>query len=245
MKKNRMMRLASAMLVMTLLTTSIISGTFAKYVTKDTGTDSARVAKWGVTVTAQGTTFATEYDAADQTLKDVNGDLILKSVVTATGADADGKKLVAPGTSGSMGGVTLGGTPEVATAVKYDATVELGDNWVYNSGAADAQDEYYCPLVITVGKTKYYGMDYASADEFENAVKNAIDAHSKNYQANTDLSKIDDGFSISWEWAYEKTENGASSKNEDAKDTYLGNQAANGNPATVELTVAVSVTQID
>ena len=52
MKKNKMMRLASFLLVATLLTTSMISGTFAKYVTEGSASDSARVAKWGVEVEA-------------------------------------------------------------------------------------------------------------------------------------------------------------------------------------------------
>ena len=51
MKKNRMMRLASVLLVCVLLTTSVISGTFAKYVTSVESTDEARVANWGFTAT--------------------------------------------------------------------------------------------------------------------------------------------------------------------------------------------------
>lgn len=47
MKKNKMMRLASALLVAVLLTTCAISGTFAKYVSEASVTDQARVAKWG------------------------------------------------------------------------------------------------------------------------------------------------------------------------------------------------------
>ena len=47
MKKNRMMRLAAFLLVCVLLTTSVISGTYAKYVSTTTDSDSARVAKWG------------------------------------------------------------------------------------------------------------------------------------------------------------------------------------------------------
>ena len=47
MKKNNAMRLASVLLVLTLLTTCVISGTFAKYTTSTTGGDKARVAYWG------------------------------------------------------------------------------------------------------------------------------------------------------------------------------------------------------
>ena len=47
MTKNKMMRIASVLLVAVLLTTCAISGTFAKYTSKATATDTARVAKWG------------------------------------------------------------------------------------------------------------------------------------------------------------------------------------------------------
>ena len=63
MKKNKAMRLASALLVLTLLTTCAISGTFAKYTTSTTGTDKARVAYWGFDQAAETTSdlFAGEY----------------------------------------------------------------------------------------------------------------------------------------------------------------------------------------
>ena len=66
MKKNRMMRLASILLICVLLTTSVISGTFAKYVTADTGSDNARVAKWGVELIVTGDNlFSNSYNGVD------------------------------------------------------------------------------------------------------------------------------------------------------------------------------------
>ena len=62
MKKNRMMRLASGLLVAVLMTTSMISGTFAKYVTTASASDNARVAKWGVTLAANGLLYSEVYD---------------------------------------------------------------------------------------------------------------------------------------------------------------------------------------
>ena len=59
MKKNKMMRIASVLLVAVLLSTCAISGTFAKYVTTDSGSDSARVAKFAFTVSENGTDFTT------------------------------------------------------------------------------------------------------------------------------------------------------------------------------------------
>ena len=65
MKKNTMMRLAAVLLVGVLLTTSVIGGTFAKYTTSDDATDTARVAKWGVTINLgakKNDMFDIEYD---------------------------------------------------------------------------------------------------------------------------------------------------------------------------------------
>ena len=51
MKKNKAMRLASALMVLTLLTTCVISSTFAKYTTSANGEDSARVASGALRLT--------------------------------------------------------------------------------------------------------------------------------------------------------------------------------------------------
>ena len=66
MKKNKFMRLASVMLMLCLITTCAISGTFAKYTTSATATDTARVAKWGVKVVVTGKeAFAKDRSQAD------------------------------------------------------------------------------------------------------------------------------------------------------------------------------------
>ena len=50
MKKNMMMRLSIFLVLGILLTTCVISGTFAKYTTSNNGSDSAKVAAWGLTI---------------------------------------------------------------------------------------------------------------------------------------------------------------------------------------------------
>ena len=217
MKKNKMMRAASALLVATLLTTSVISGTFAKYTTEATGSDSARVAKWGITVTGTADTFKETY------AKDDTGFTLGASTVVST------EDVVAPGTSGNMAAFTITGTPEVAVKVAFTGTLELGDNWI------DKDSNYYCPIQITVGDTTFKGTDYASADAFEAAVNDKIATYSKDYEANTNLSTIGaDAPAISWKWAF--------TGNDDTKDTALGNAA---DAATISVTIKTTVTQID
>lgn len=222
MKKNKMMRLASCLLVMVLLTTSMISGTFAKYVTSAEGSDSARVAKFGVAITANGETFAKEYATNDTAYTEA------KSVIST-------EKVVAPGTSGNMAKMTLSGTPEVAVRVSYEGKFDISDNWTVDG------KKFYCPLVIKVNDTTIDGTKFESAAAFEKAVNDAIAAYTVDFGPNTVLAADDvDGhaLAISWKWPF-------SVEGNDAKDTWLGNQAAAGNPATVTLAVTTTVTQID
>ena len=215
MKKNKMMRLASCLLVMVLLTTSMISGTFAKYVTSDAASDSARVAKWGVTVTADGEgTFVNKY------ARDDDSSVAGEYTVVAT------EDVLAPGTAGDFAKFSITGEPEVTVLVEFSVNkFELGDNWV------DANGNYYCPIEITVGTNTYKGLDYKSVDLFEDAVKAAI-TDSRAYEVGFNLINAY-APSISWAWAFEG--------NDDVKDTFLGDKAN----AKIELDVKCTITQID
>ena len=221
MKKNTMMRIASFLLIAVLLSTSAISGTYAKYVTSETGTDTARVAKWGVKITANGETFAKEYKTHDAVFTEA------KSVISTD-------KVVAPGTNGTMASMALEGTPEVAVRISYVGAFDISDNWVDDHGI------YYCPLVITVDGTDIDGATFDSAALFEKAVNDAIAAYSKDYPAGTNLSDLGaDALAITWKWPF------STSADNDVKDTFLGDQAAEDNAATVTLTITTTATQID
>lgn len=238
MKKNRMLRMASALLVLTLLTTCIIGGTFAKYTTSGAATDTARVAKWGVEVKCTGNAFATEYDTDNTNVKGT----IAKSVVTAAGTGADGKKLVAPGTSGKLFESSITGTPEVA--VKVETSVEFTLNgWTINGS------EEYCPIVISINGIEYKMGDtesqdnhvYTSISDFESAVKNALKKYDATFGPNTNLeTAYNNKYDVEWYWAFEGSD--ANPYQSDEKDTALGNLAT---APTIEFTCTTIVTQID
>ena len=229
MKKNTMMRLASVLLVAVLLTTCTISGTFAKYVTDATSEDTARVAKWGVVITAAtNTMFDTEYDvgATEMTVK----------LDTTYGEN----NLVAPGTSGTLTDMQLSGKPEVAVSVTYEATVEL-------SGWTIDNDEDYCPIVFTVeGET--YGIEgtgatktFADSAALAAGIKTAIEDTAKEYAVNTDLSTVaTDAPSISWNWAFEAADGTTYQSND--KDTKLGDLQT---LPTISIVIKTTVSQID
>ena len=238
-KKNRTLRAAVLMFALVLITSCFVGGTFAKYVTSGDAGDNARVAKWGVSITAHdtGDVFAKEYDA-------IAGQ---DNTVIAGGE----YKVIAPGTKKDNAAlVTLSGKPEVSVQVTYNAEhFSLTGNWI-----GDENNTFYCPLIIKVTgkvgdavKTETINcVEKTSAAEVETAVKNAVAACSATYGPNTDLSTVaGDGLKISWEWPFEGTANQGQT---DAKDTYLGNQAATATgldiPA-IHIPVTATVTQID
>lgn len=236
-KKNWTLRAAVLMLALVLITSCFVGGTFAKYVTSGTGGDNARVAKWGVTVTAHET-----------------GDIFAKSYDNTVIAEGE-YKVIAPGTKKDNAAlVTLSGKPEVSVKVTYNAdSFSLTGNWK----GADNDDTFYCPLIIKVtgkvgGVTKTETINCADkerAADVETAVKNAVAACSATYDPKTDLSSatVDgDGLKISWEWPFESGE--TNPKQNDVKDTYLGNQAATATGLSIpaiHVQVTATVTQID
>ena len=217
MKKTKLMRAALLLLVLTLITSCFVGGTFAKYTTRAEGSDTARVAKWGVEITANGATFANKY-ATD------TGNVVGTIANSVVSANAD--KVIAPGTKGNMVGMTITGTPEVAVSVNYAANFKV-EGWTVD-------DKFYCPLQIKVGSTMIDGVKFNNAVAFENAVNTEISTYNKNYAAGTDLSTASVTTpSVSWEWPFSE---------DDIKDTALGNLPI---APTVSLEVTTTVTQID
>ena len=253
MKKNKMMRLASGLLVAVLLTTSMISGTFAKYVTSADANDTARVAKWGVEVVVEGADlFSNEYDGT-----------VVSSVET--------EDVVAPGTKNDEGvAFSLKGTPEVAVNVSIEVTnvkdvfLKAGNYADYTTGN-DEKDyfsfsEDYYPLVFTL--TNGNGDVLASGKMSE--IKTYLEGLSKDYAANTNLAelaeKTDGSYKLTWAWDFPTVENEVTDK----KDTLLGNMAADASLQakyvdsrfypmavdqeycnTVSFDIKITVTQID
>ena len=217
MKKNRMMRLASVLLVCVLLTTSVISGTFAKYTTAVASEDTARVARWGFEATTMDITdlFDVIYT------HDVNGNTVISSV--------EGEDVIAPGTEGDATFAFYydsdnGEAPEVA----YQFTVSV--------------DGSECDPTIANNGSIQWKLDNGDWGDWGTLLENikALSGNasgSKRYEAN-DIPEAfatkDDSHTIAWQWIFEN--------NNDVTDTTLGN----ADPlADVTLKITVSATQID
>lgn len=260
MKKNRTLKLASAMVILCLITTCAISTTFAKYTTGGSVNDEARVAHWGVEVTMDGDPmFANQYENT------TNG-ITVKS--------KDDAKVVAPGTSSSeVSGAlrfALTGTPEVATKITisltgiqevvvragtyYDGTkATIENNGTPTYATFDLAADYY-PVVFTLKQISGADGTYAEPRQLFRGTLAGLSAFLDNYSAGATYAPnavLNATFELSWAWAFE-----TNSANNQA-DTLLGHLIAGTVPAdavqapagsyhlTVAYTLNITVEQID
>lgn len=243
MKKNKSMRAAGGLMIATMLTTSIVSGTYAKYVTSGTAKDTARVAKFGVEVKAEGSLFGKNYLAAtDNTPTDADAGITVKS--------ENSDNLVAPGTKSADGlSFSITGTPEVDVNVKIEVANTSADIFLLKGTYPDMTtsvddddftlDADYYPIIYTL--TKHDGSTVTgNLDEITDELNS-----NATYKVGDDLTDSLGNFTLTWEWAFEQEK--------DEADTLLGDLAAgtatgvateayNLN-ANIELTV--TVTQVD
>ena len=120
MKKNKTMRLAAILLVCVLLTTSVISGTFAKYTSQASAYDTARVAKWDIQLNGESIAENKfKFDLFDTVNGAGAGDETGNDLHVKDGTDV---AIIAPGTSGSFA-IELQNKSEVTAAYTIDYTV--------------------------------------------------------------------------------------------------------------------------
>ena len=252
MKKNTMMRVASALLVAVLLTTCAISGTFAKYVTSGSANDSARVAEFGVVISAGGQLFGDTYKAVGE-----GNSIVAWSNASAgtVNSGVENDRVVAPGTLNNDGltfGVT--GAPEVKVAVDFtvtgsDIVLKAATGYNKTTTSTDTSDTFdlandYNPVVFTLSQDtgSGYAVVSAAGDTLAEIATylNTLDAQ---YDPNTNLATAIGSFKITWAWDFDD--------NDDA-DTLLGDLAVNSSLAdsakynlNTAFNVQISVTQVD
>lgn len=212
MKKNVMMRVASIMLVLVLMSSSVISGTFAKYVTADSATDKARVAKWGVEfVPETDGMFLTQYNY-DVAQTNVTGAYSVKS----------NEKVVAPGTKGAGYSFTTKHKDDTAPEVSYKVSFKLDDT------SENIFLDTYLPIAykVTVGTTDIGTASHNFNDLKDNLAKAMYmyDVDEKQYYISNDAGASWAKFGgpggaapkmvLSWEWPFEQ--------GFDKEDTVLG-----------------------
>lgn len=232
MRKNKMMRAASGILVATLMTTSIISGTFAKYTTSITGEDRARVAAWGV---GQNSDIKFDNLFSNVYANDSN-----KNTVYSYNTGAD---LIAPGTKGqatfqfgyqaakdpSNSTRTLG-APEVAYTFKVStegSTIgnQIKDNkniqWKLDNNEWTDWENFLKQIQALDGTEGEDGKEYMPGN-----LPTGFDATSPTHK-------------VQWQWMF------STSENDDGTDTLMTMDLPNYPLESVNLKISVTAEQID
>jgi hypothetical protein len=253
MKRRNLTRGASILFALTLITTSVIGGTFAKYVTSDSLTSKARVAKFGVTVDVDNDLFAENYvgysvtdgeetEASNRPAE--NGSLTVVSS-SQTKGETKGDKVVAPGTKSSTTGttITFAGTPEVDVKITLaiedvkDIFLAEGDYKDYTGLSTDGyftvSSEYH-PVLFTLsdnsGAITVKDSDNKET-KLENVTLQTLQDSLADYSKTVKVSEsIDDvKYVLTWEWPYEQIDEKTSKSIDlvDEEDTLLGNLASN------------------
>ena len=221
LKTNKAMRLGSVMLVLALLTTCAISGTFAKYTTDASATATARVAKWG-------------FSEASISLDDLfaqayTGTQGAKNTVEAA------TDVIAPGTSNSADFqfVADGTAPEVAYTLSVTTTGSTCDDTIKNN------------------KNIKWKLDDGSWGTWDQLITNinnlatGVDGTTV-YAPGTLPDGLDGTHTITWAWAFDNTSDPhwdtQTVAAQDATDTGMGNAET---LAKVTLKINVQATQVD
>ena len=246
-KKHWTLRAAGLLFALVLITSCFVGGTFAKYVKSVSGTQMARVACFGVEITAEDdTAFETAYKTDD-----TSAGVGVSSVISSDKRH----KVVAPGTKeDDTVTFSITGKPEVAVHVELtmsgmEVFLETGEHPDLTATSPTAKftlnDRYY-PVVFTLKK---------GDTELASGTISKINAYladlSKNYDAGTDLSTVFGTYTLSWEWAFEDS----NIDHKDQADTLLGVLAADHSAfgyvlgtnyqTGISFTLAATVTQID
>ncbi len=231
MKKNKVMRFASVVLVMTLLSTCMVGGTFAKYTTEVSSEDSARVARWGFGSASidLADLFKAAYDGTDGVTVDSAGD--------------PGDDVIAPGTFGydHFNFVYAAGGGVTAPEVDYTFTVSTLNSDIASDIKGNANIQW--ALVdgnvtsLTADSTEWGTWDQLIA-EIEALDGTAGDTGTK-VEANNLPAKFASsgaGYTVFWQWKY------STDASADAVDTAMGNAATQ---SPVKLKITITATQID
>lgn len=230
MRKNKMMRAASGLLVAVLLSTCAISGTFAKYTTSTDSTDKARVAVWGFNKDA-----VAELDLFD-------------SSYGTTVKAADNDNLIAPGTTKTGTFSIINNAAATKPEVSYNFTVsvagsEIADTiknnpnilWKLDNGTFGTWEKLMSDILSLSGTNTTY-------------VSGTTEAVTKQYNPDEVPGAFVNGktHTITWKWIFDEnaTDKETGTSNNDIGDTEMGNVAVTTD-TNVVVKITVTATQID
>ena len=194
-KKRKIILLA--LLILSVVVTSAFLGTLAKYLTSGTVSDEAVVAKFGLNIPNTINLFSDSY--------------------TNVKADTNGKKIIAPGTSGQYT-FEITGSSEVAYKVSANITVTYSEEW-----------GTYKPLNFSTD-----GLVWTDLEMFKENLGAALE--SKVMAPNEAYASTQ---TIYWQWPFYV------SLEDDEKDTNMGIAAATDTAPKVTIGIETIAAQVD
>ena len=248
MKKNRMMRLASVLLVCVLLTTSVISGTFAKYVSTVGDNDKARVAYWGFGLDSEISIKDLFEKSYDESVVSKNNDDVIapgtynfktfkfayttNATESAAAPEVDYNFTVS--VKGSKIADSIKNNSNIEWAlVRVDGTAAIPDE---NSDEWGSWEQLMTDILKLSGDTN---ASYSAADQTSQSV-------TKKYEANNAPADFADGteWIVAWQWKFttegDNDENGIA--DQDETDTAMGNKSTLDE---VEIYINITAEQIN
>jgi hypothetical protein len=212
-KNKNTFRVAALLLVACLISSVMLSGTFAKYTSEYSGQDTALVAKWDLTMKDQDDNEFS-IDTPEQQL-----DLFSHAYDTNILADAGEQKIIAPGVSGNFV-LSLTNNSDVAADITFDITKTGANVPMEFSIGKDFHDE---------GATILQG--HAALQDALNTLNTAPESDGLIRLAAVEGEAIDtETITVYWQWAYERkdTVDPTVLTQNDEDDTSLGTESATG-----------------
>lgn len=174
-----------------------VAGTYAKYISESTTTDSARIAQWHLNSLNDIDLFAASYSDTD-----------------ANATSLEGDKIIAPGTSGEYT-FTLSGTFETEYTLALEVLTADSHGILF--------DGYNDPVIYKLAKD---GKEVTNGWVDFDSLVDALEGIGENGKVYSPGELDETEYTISWKWAFSKSDPDAPSYQNDTDDTILGNAIA-------------------
>lgn len=240
-KNNRKTAVIVALLLALVALLCFGGYTFSKYVTSGKGSGTAKVAKWGYTASVDTTKlFGETYKLASTSVSTVDGTGAHINVQ----ADTAGRKLVAPGTAGSMT-FTVGGKAEVRALISTGLH-PTNDVVLKIKKTSDTAYTEYHPVKWTLKKegAPVHGAENVTLETIHGVIATETSLN-KEIAPNEELPTAT--YELSWAWVFENTGETVADLSIDQVDTILGQMGAGSTgytPAGYEIDVVNSSTEL-
>jgi hypothetical protein len=226
-KNKNTFRIGALLLVACLISSVMLSGTFAKYTSEYAGQDTALVARWDLTMTNGETEFSVAPNVATLDLFSHSYD---ENILSTAGT----QKIIAPGVSGDFV-LSLTNNSDVAAEIKFDIS-KTGAEIPMQFAITDGEDfDFDTADAATI---------YADVVDLTTAL-NKLGPSDGNIQlaASDDESNSKSTIKVHWRWPFERGTEAALVAN-DTADTNLGITSVTDNRTEYKLTITVTATQL-